>query len=483
MNRREFIFASAASTLVISGGCSASPPSRTAVIAAPAGKLQGHVIDGVQRFLGVPYAQPPFGERRWRAPLRRPQWSGVLQATDYGQICPQTGGMLSNSLLEGEDCLNLNIWTPDPGARDLPVMVWAHGGGQISGSGANELYDGGHFAREGVVLVTCNRRLGAEGFLYLEELFGEGIGPGNLGMQDLICVLQWVADNIQAFGGDPNNVTLFGESGGAAATQATIATPGCVGLVHKAILQSGGHAVQRPATATAIARHVTERLNIQAGDLDALRQVPWQQFVALYPDLETRTDWAQPQIYLPVINKHMPTHPVDAPHAGIGLDIDYLIGSCRDEINLFSLFVELEGSQFERRARQVVAAAGASWSDVLAGYAQSRPQLDASECSKLRLAICGFGCRVCALPTGISVIRHVVLMYMCLSGHHRCLVQPMPWILWYLVTVWLCRFWRVLRTMPIPQSLCVRLGWRSLSQETHKWRGIGGRHTDSKIRP
>ena len=98
MNRREFIFASAASTLVISGGCSASPPSRTAVIAAPAGKLQGHVIDGVQRFLGVPYAQPPFGERRWRAPLRRPQWSGVLQATDYGQICPQTGGMLSKSL-------------------------------------------------------------------------------------------------------------------------------------------------------------------------------------------------------------------------------------------------------------------------------------------------------------------------------------------------------------------------------------------------
>ena len=183
-------------------------------------------------------------------------------------------------------------------------MVWAHGGGQISGSGANELYDGGHFAREGVVLGTCNRRLGAEGFLYLEELFGDGIGPGNLGMQDLICVLQWVADNIQAFGGDPNNVTLFGESGGAAATQATITTPGCVGLVHKAILQSGGHAVQRPSTATAIARHVTERLNIRAGDLDALRQVPWQQFIALYPDLETRTDWAQPQIYLPVINKH-----------------------------------------------------------------------------------------------------------------------------------------------------------------------------------
>ena len=132
----------------------------------------GRRCDVSKRGVSSRDARPASG----RAPVRRPRWSGVLQATGYGQICPQTGGLLSNSLLEGEDCLNLNIWTPDPSARDLPVMVWAHGGGQISGSGANELYDGGHFAREGVVLVTCNRRLGAEGFLYLEELFGDGIG-------------------------------------------------------------------------------------------------------------------------------------------------------------------------------------------------------------------------------------------------------------------------------------------------------------------
>ncbi len=380
MNRREFILGSAATTLLIGGGCSAPQPTRSAVVAAPAGKLQGHIVAGVHQFLGIPYAQPPFGERRWRAPVRRDPWSGVMQATGYGQICPQTGGMASAALLEGEDCLNLNIWTPDPGARDLPVMVWAHGGGQISGSGANALYDGGHFAREGVVLVTCNRRLGAEGFLYLEELFGDGVGPGNLGMQDLICVLQWVADNIQAFGGNPNNVTLFGESGGSAATQAAIATPGCAGLVHKAILQSGGHAVQRPVTATAIARHVTNQLNVQRGDLDALRQVPWQQFVDLYPDLDARVEWAQPQIYLPVLNEHMPVHPVDAPHYGIGLDIDYLIGTCRDEGNLFSLLLDLQGSQFDRRAQQVVAVAGARWSEVLVRYQELRPELDAQEC-------------------------------------------------------------------------------------------------------
>ena len=113
-------------------------------------------------------------------------------------------------------------------------MVWVHGGGQISGSGADKIYDGSNFAKDGVVLVTCNRRLGAEGFLYLEELFGDGIGTGNLGMQDLICVLQWVADNIQSFGGDPSNITIFGESGGAAAIQATIATPGAGGLINRA---------------------------------------------------------------------------------------------------------------------------------------------------------------------------------------------------------------------------------------------------------
>ena len=380
MNRREFVLSGATSALLLSSGCSGTQPQLSPIVSAPAGKLQGHIVDGVHKFLGIPYAQPPFGERRWMAPVRRAPWADVLQATRYGQICPQTGGLGFDALTEGEDCLNLNIWTPDPGARDLPVMVWAHGGGQVSGTGANELYDGGHFATEGVVLVTCNRRLGAEGYLYLEELFGDAVGPGNLGVQDLICVLQWVADNITAFGGNPNNVTLFGESGGAAATQAAIATPGSRGLVHKAILQSGGHAVQRPASANAIAEHVVKQLAIEPGDVDALRQVPWQRLVELYPQLEARTEWAQPQLYLPVLNQHMPVHPVDAPHAGIGLDIDYLIGGCRDEANLFAALLDLPGSQFDRRARQVTAAAGADWAAVLARYNQVRPELDAEEC-------------------------------------------------------------------------------------------------------
>ena len=350
------------------------------VLSTPAGQMQGQIIDGVHKFLGIPYAEPPFGTLRWLTPVRRKPWSGVLQATQYGQICPQTGGMARDALVEGEDCLNLNIWTPDPAARGLPVMVWAHGGGQVSGSGADAIYDGGHFAQEGVVLVTCNRRLGAEGFLYLEELFGENVGPGNLGMQDLICVLEWLTDNVQSFGGDPNNITLFGESGGAAAAQATIATPGASGLINRAILQSGGHAVQRPATATRIAHHVIDQLGIKMRDIEALRAVHWQKFVELYAALNTRHVWADPQIYLPVLNQHLPVHPVDAPFAGFGLDIDYLVGTCREEANFFDMLMDLEGSQFDRRARKVVAVSGAEWSDVLNRYREIHPEWDADDC-------------------------------------------------------------------------------------------------------
>ena len=123
---------------------------------------------------------------------------------------------------------------------------------------------------------------------------------------------------------------------------------------------------------------MTQQLNVGKGDLDALRQVPWQQFVEIYPDLESRTDWARPQIYLPVVNAHMPVHPADAPHAAIGLDIDYLIGSCRDEANFFSAFMDLQGSQLSGEHVRV-AAAGVSWDDVLLA-AQLRPELDTEEC-------------------------------------------------------------------------------------------------------
>ena len=194
--------------------------------------------------------------------------------------------------------------------------------------------------------MTCNRRLGAEGFLYLEELVGDGIGPGNLGIQDLGFVLQWVQKNISNFGGDPNNVTLFGESGGGAAVHALLATGGSEGLFHRIISQSGGHAAQRPDTATAIAERVLNHVGIRAGDIDKLQSLPWQTLVEAY-DLIDEQALGRPQIYLPVINQHMPIHPVDASFEGIGHSIDYLIGHCRDEARLFSAILpSLEDSVF-----------------------------------------------------------------------------------------------------------------------------------------
>ena len=249
--------------------CSDQERSATPVIDAPAGKLQGDTVNGIHRFLGIPYAEPPFGELRWRAPVPRPRWAGVLAATRYGAICPQTsGGPRPGSPDRGEDCLNLNVWTPDPTTKGMPVMVWVHDGGQVSGSGADN--DGTHFAEEGVVLVTCNRQLGAKGFLYLEELFGDDFGPGNLGIQDLIEVLNWVARNIRHFGGDP----------------------------------------------------------------------------------------------------------ADAAHAGLGLELDYLIGCCRDELNLFDALLS---GMIEPRARHMAETAGLPWHEVVCGYRAARPNLDDAE--------------------------------------------------------------------------------------------------------
>ncbi|MDC0213173.1 carboxylesterase family protein [Gammaproteobacteria bacterium] len=382
MRRREFLGTVSAS--ILAGtlmGCSAGEKTlKGPTLQSPAGQIRGQIVDQVHRFLGIPYAEAPFGKNRFVAPVARAPWEGIFEADDYGLICPQTGGGVGiDSFAEGEDCLNLNIWTPDPAAKGLPVMVWAHGGGQISGTGASAVYDGTHFAKEGVVLVTNNRRLGAEGYLYLPELFGDGIGPGNLGILDQIEVLRWVQENIESFGGDPNNVTLFGESGGGAATQAVVATPESAGLLHRVIPQSGGHAAQRPNTATQIARMAIDRVDIKPGDLDALRSLHWSAFPKIYDELQI-PELGQPQTYLPVLGEDMPVHPVDASHQGVGLDLDYLIGTCRDEARLFTaLGMEIDGSQFGERAQTLARAAGADWGNLIAAYKKSRPELDDDE--------------------------------------------------------------------------------------------------------
>jgi para-nitrobenzyl esterase len=213
----------------------------------PAGTVQGKRLNAVDAFLGVPYAAPPVGKMRWRAPAPLARWAGVRQATTIGPDCVQDSR--NNPLPAGydnrqsEDCLYLNVWRPAvrPG-KPLPVMVWIHGGAFIMGSGSMPDYDGAFLARQGVIMVAINYRLGRFGTfahpLLLREQAGEAVA--NYGLMDQIAALGWVRDNIGAFGGDPANVTIFGESAGASSVNFLMTSPAARGLFAKAISQSGG---------------------------------------------------------------------------------------------------------------------------------------------------------------------------------------------------------------------------------------------------
>jgi para-nitrobenzyl esterase len=228
---------------VFSGGGVASAQVKTT-----SGLVKGTAsADGrIRIFKGIPYAAPPVGDRRWKEPQPPAAWDGVRDATEFAAQCVQ-GAIYSDITFPrpaSEDCLNLNIWTSSPGGTDrLPVMVWIHGGGFQAGAGPEPRHDGAAFARKGVVLVTINYRLGVFGFLSHPELTRESghDASGNYGLMDQIAALRWVRNNIAAFGGDPGNVTIFGESAGSFAVSALMASPRATGLFHKAIGESGAY--------------------------------------------------------------------------------------------------------------------------------------------------------------------------------------------------------------------------------------------------
>src|SRR5205823_8658114 len=221
------------------------------VVETRRGKLRGRFGEGAAAFKGVPYAAPPFGANRLRPPRPVESWDGVRDALVFGPKSPQVSypqgvaEALAELVGAGEDCLTLNIWTPEVGPATRPVMVWIPGGMfEFHATGASAFYDGGRFARDGVVCVTIGYRVGAEGFLYL------GDGLANLGLLDQIAALEWVQENIAAFGGDPANVTIFGESAGAMSVGTLLALSRAQGLFHRTIMESGAaHTVMSAATA------------------------------------------------------------------------------------------------------------------------------------------------------------------------------------------------------------------------------------------
>jgi para-nitrobenzyl esterase len=227
--------------------CTATPsvPADPTIATVDTGQLRPLAAKGVLAFKGVPFAAPPVGAMRWKPPAAPAKWDGVRDATQYGDICMQKMPNPDNGIGQlpaSEDCLTLNIFTQDLNRNaKRPVMLWIHGGGFVNGSGSAELYDGSELAKRGVVLVSINYRLGRFGSFAHPALSREAAGApvANYGMMDMIASLEWTKRNIAAFGGDPNNVTIFGESAGGMAVQKLMTAPPARGLFHKAIVQSG----------------------------------------------------------------------------------------------------------------------------------------------------------------------------------------------------------------------------------------------------
>jgi para-nitrobenzyl esterase len=220
------------------------------------GLLRGAREAGVRVFRGIPYAAPPVGPLRWRAPQPAEPWDGIRVAEEFGPRCPQPGFRAVDGTRApiSEDCLTLNVWSPAPasGAAQRPVMVWIHGGGFRSGSGSDPVTEGDTFARHGLVMVTLNYRLGALGFFAHPSLPEEP--RGNYGLLDMVAALGWVQRNIEAFGGDPSRVTIFGESAGGMAVHLLMITPRAEGLFHRSIAQSGYGTWPLPRLSTASSR-------------------------------------------------------------------------------------------------------------------------------------------------------------------------------------------------------------------------------------
>ncbi|MFI4935940.1 MAG: carboxylesterase/lipase family protein, partial [Caulobacterales bacterium] len=341
---------------------------RTAVVSTTNGPVRGYREGGLEIFKGLRYAAPPLGALRFKPPTRPAPWTEVADAVGLGAPAIQVGtapGETTGGKSAGdppapgqpgtdEDCLFINVWTPGlTGKR--PVMVWLHGGGFANGSGGAAMYDGAALSRRGdVVSVTVNHRLNVFGYLHLGELGGHP-SSGQAGMLDIVLVLEWVRDNIAAFGGDPGNVTIFGESGGGAKVSMLQAMPGAHGLFHRAIIQSGpGLRAVSAASATKNAKALLDALGIAPGDLAKLESLPTQ---AIYDAAATVPSPGPMAGFSPCLDgialPRDPFHP-DAP--ALSASVPVMIGTNKDEATLFLFsdprFGEYTEEDLAKRAKQ-----------------------------------------------------------------------------------------------------------------------------------
>ena len=351
--------------------------------------MRGTAEWGVWAFLGIPYAAAPFGANRMVPPQPVQPWQGERDATAFGPTAPkgdyppQYARLFPEVVIPGEECLNLNVWTPDTTAS-LPVLVWIHGGSFMNGSSSVGAYNGAAFARDGVVCVTINYRLAAEGFLFFDD------GIANLGLLDQLAALRWVQANVAAFGGDPARVTVAGESAGAMSVVTLLSMPRAEGLFIQAIAQSGAAAhTLTQDQAHMVCGYLASALGVPA-DREAIRAVPLEKLVRAASDLvvevQTAADpakWGSLALSLlpfaPAVDGEVvPQEPLAAIAAGQGKDVRLLIGTNRDEARLFLVAPAIIDLIDDATLEAAASAYGLS-ADSLALYRARRPGASAGD--------------------------------------------------------------------------------------------------------
>jgi para-nitrobenzyl esterase len=339
------------------------------------GRIEGEQLSGHVAFRGIPFAKPPLGPLRFRAPEPPTPWSGVRASRDFGPSAPQGSSAVRGMSAEGplsEDCLYLNVYTKAPSSRRRPVLFWIHGGAFTLGSGSSPTYDGGPLCERGdVVVVTINYRLGALGYLYLGAHGAERLGAtANAGQLDQVAALQWVRENIEAFGGDPQNVTIFGESAGSLAVCTLLVMPAAEGLFARAIAQSGASlSASSPEAAAKVTSALLAELEIPEGQSERLRDVAAERIVAAQAIAALNAGGGRG--FFPAYDgATLPSQPRDALASGKYAKVPFVIGTNRDEMNLFTapLLRELDkpmtneaavavlGREFPRGARDRIPA-------------------------------------------------------------------------------------------------------------------------------
>jgi len=354
------------------------------------GAVSGQVTDGVSRFLGIPYAASPTGPLRFQPPAPPQSWDGVRACDAFGPTPPKPDyaapfdTILPEPNVPGDDWLNLNVWTPDV-TGSAPVMVWIHGGAFSNGNSAVPMYDGQAFARDGVVLVTINYRLGVDGFALLPD------APANRGLLDQVAALEWVRDNIAAFGGDPANVTIFGESAGAMSVTTLLGMPAARGLFARVIAQSGAAQVGAdPQDARLVTGELSAVLGFEAtaaslAEVDLGKLIAAQ--AAVRDALSVAPDPARfgPSIvatsmaFIPVIDGNsLPVHPLAALAAGEGSATPLLAGTNAEEFRLFFVPSGMAAMVTDDSLAGFAAALGIDAS-VAALYRANRPDASAGD--------------------------------------------------------------------------------------------------------